>query len=182
MSAKVNRIRAKKVLSKKSDLFFSDIISDEDLAIEDKFSEYLPVYSVAAVATSFGEEQPVELIGWKKVNIGKKIQKDMFIAQVVGRSMEPTIPDGSFCVFRLEKGGSRNGLVVLVASNLVSDPETGQRFTIKRYSSEKEQLEDGTWRHKKIVLSPDNREFKDIVLENVSGEDFHVVAEFVAVL
>ena len=38
------------------------------------------------------------------------------------------------------------------------------------------------WRHKKIILSPDNKEFKDIVLENVSGEDFRVVAEFLEVL
>jgi len=164
----------------KSDLFFSDIVFDDDLALEDKYSEYLPVYSVEAVATSFGEEQPVELIGWKKVNIGKKLQKDMFIAQVVGKSMEPTIKDGSFCVFRLEKGGSRNGRIVLVASNLVSDPETQQRFTIKRYSSEKEQLEDGTWKHKKIILSPDNKDFDDIVLEDVSGDDFKVVAEFIS--
>ena len=163
----------------KSDLFFSDLIADEDLAEGEKFSEYLPVYSVEAVATSFGEEQPVELLGWKKIDIGKKLQKDMFLAQVVGKSMEPTIKDGSFCVFRLEKGGSRNGLIVLVASNLVSDPETQQRFTIKRYSSEKEQRDDGTWRHKKIVLSPDNKDFKDIVLENVSGEDFKIIAEFV---
>ena len=35
---------------------------------------------------------------------------------------------------------------------------------------------------KKIVLSPDNKEFKDIVLMNVSGDDFHVVAEFIVVL
>ena len=64
----------------------------------------------------------------------------------------------------------------------MSDPETLQRFTIKRYKSEKEVLSDGQWRHKKIILSPDNREFKDIVLENVSGEDFRVVAEFLEVL
>ncbi|MCG2726003.1 MAG: hypothetical protein L6420_07080 [Elusimicrobia bacterium] len=73
-------------------------------------------------------------------------------------------------------------LVVLVASNLVSDPETNQRFTIKRYHSEKEHFDDGTWKHKKIILSPDNKEFDDIVIENVSGEDFKVIAEFVSIV
>ncbi len=45
----------------------------------------------------------------------------MFIARVAGKSMEPTIPDGSYCIFCFERGGSRNGKVVLVESRLVSD-------------------------------------------------------------
>jgi phage repressor protein C with HTH and peptisase S24 domain len=106
----------------------------------------------------------------------------MFIAKVVGKSMEPTIKDGNYCIFRFERGGSRNDLVVLVESRLVADPETNQRFTIKRYHSEKENLGDDQWRHKKIILSPDNKEFDDIVLENVGSDDFRVVAEFVEVL
>ena len=117
-----------------------------------------------------------------KPNIPRKLTKDMFIAKVVGKSMEPTISDGSYCVFRYEKGGSRSGLVVLVESRLVADPETNQRYTIKRYRSEKEFFEDGTWRHKRIILSPDNRGFTDIVLEDVSATDFRVVAEFVCVI
>lgn len=106
----------------------------------------------------------------------------MFIAQVVGKSMEPTIRDGSYCIFRYDQGGSRNGKVVLIESRHVTEPETNLKFTIKRYRSEKEALGDDQWRHKKIALSPDNKAFKDIVLENMFGEDFHVVAEFITVL
>ena len=164
----------------KSDLFFSDLIPNEDMVKKDKYSTHLPVYSLQAVATAFSEEQRLpDVIGWKKVNIRKKFDNDYFIAKVVGRSMETTILDGSWCLFRFERGGSRNGKIVLVESRLVSDPETYQRYTIKRYYSEKEYFEDGTWKHKKITLSPDNKVFKDIVLKNVSGDDFHVVAEFV---
>jgi type III restriction enzyme len=166
----------------KSDLFFSDVISDEDIKSNQKFTEYLPVLSLEAVATTFGKEQSVDVLGWKKVKTSKKLNKDLFIAKVVGKSMEPTIPEGSYCLFRFERGGSSNGLVVLVESRQVSDPETFQRFTVKRYKSEKEDLGDGQWGHKKIILSPDNKEFKDITLENVSGEDFRVVAEFIEVL
>ena len=54
-------------------------------------------------------------------------------------------------------------------------------YTIKRYFSEKIVTED-TFRHIKIILRPDNKNFQDIVLENVQEGDFHVVAEFVAVL
>jgi len=166
----------------KSDLFLSNIVPDEDLKKDARYAEYLPVYSLRAAATAFSEEQNPELLGWKKINTKKKLDKHMFIAQVVGKSMESTIPDGSWCVFRFNPAGSRNGLVVLVESRLVHDLETHQSFTIKRYHSEKEDLEDGQWRHKKIVLSPDNKDFDNIVLENVSGDDFRIVAEFICVL
>ncbi|KJJ85520.1 restriction endonuclease subunit R [Candidatus Omnitrophus magneticus] len=165
----------------KSDLFFSDVISDGEIKETDKYVDYLPVYSLQAVATNFGDEQHVQSLGWKKV-ASRKLNKDMFIAKVVGKSMEPTITDGSYCIFRYERGGSRNGLVVLVESRLVSDPETNQKFTVKRYHSEKEDLGHGEWRHKRIVLSPDNKDFKDIVIKDVEGESFRVIAEFVDVL
>lgn len=167
--------------SNKSDLFLSDIVSDEEIKEADRFRDYLPVYSMEAVATGFGKEEYVEVLGWKRVK-GKRLDKGMFIAKVVGKSMEPTIPDGSYCLFKAHKAGSRNGLAVLVESRLVTDPETSQRFTIKRYHSEKEDLGNGEWRHKKITLSPDNKKFKDIVLQNLDGNDFRIVAEFDSVL
>lgn len=149
---------------------------------EKKYKEYLPLFSLKAVATAFGNEEHVEHTGWVKINNHIKLNKDMFVAQVVGKSMEPTIPDGSYCVFRFERGGSRNGLVVLVESRLVSDPETMQSYTIKRYKSKKEIGRDGTWQHKKIILSPDNIDFDDIVLEDVPEGLFKVIAEFVCIL
>lgn len=166
----------------KSDLFFSDIIPNETMLEEDKYTTCLPVYSLQAVATAFKEQQKPELLGWKKIDRKRKIDKHMFVVQVVGKSMEPTIRDGSYCIFRYDQGGSRNGKVVLVESRHVTDPETSLKFTIKRYRSEKEVLDDDQWRQKRITLSPDNKAFKDIVLENVSGDDFHVVAEFIEVL
>jgi len=154
-------------------LFFSDVVP------EGSFEEgYVPVFDLQAVATSFREQNKPTIKGWKPMN-GRKVNKDMFIAQVVGKSMEPTIADGSWCLFRFERGGSRNGLVVLVESRQVKDPETGLAFTIKRYNSEKEDLGNDQWRHKRIILSPDNKDFQDIILENVSGEDFRVVAEWI---
>lgn len=161
----------------KSDLYFSDVIPEG----EDQ-SDYLPVYSLEAVATSFGKEEHVESLGWVRANIGKRLGKDMFVAKIVGKSMEPTIRDGSWCVFRLELGGSRDGKIVLVESRQVIDPESQGKYTVKRYKSKKEYFKDGTWRHKKITLSPDNKKFEDVILENVSGDDFKVVAEFVDIL
>lgn len=158
------------------------IIGEEEIEDSRKYTDHLPVYSLKAVATAFGNEEAVEQLGWMKVGENRRLSRDMFIAQVVGKSMEPTIPDGSYCIFRLERGGSRNGLIVLVESRHVSDPELFQRYTIKRYRSKKEMLPDGTWVHKKIILSPDNIDFEDIVIENVREDEFKVIAEFVGVL
>lgn len=166
-----------KIETDRSDLFFSDVIPDGSI---DKGC--VPIYDLQAVATSFVEQRTPAVKGWKPLGGVFKLNKDMFIAQVVGKSMEPTIKDGSWCLFRPDQGGSRNGKIVLVESRRITDPETQMSFTIKRYHSEKEHFSDGTWIHKKITLSPDNKDFDNIILENVREDEFHVAAEFVEVV
>jgi hypothetical protein len=165
----------------KDTLFFSDVISDEKITPEQR-KTHVRICSLHAVATSFLEQPTQKVIGWKPLGGVFKLNKDMFIAKVIGKSMEPTIKDGSWCLFRSDQGGSRNGKIVLVESRRITDPETQMSFTIKRYHSEKEHSPDGTWIHKKITLSPDNKDFDDIVLENVHEDEFRVVAEFVEIL
>jgi len=150
-----------------------------DVPAVKRFRTHLPVHSLSVAAGGFSESQEVRPIGWVPVSIGRSLSEDMFVAQVKGRSMEPTIRNGSYCVFKFERGGSRKGEVVLVQSSHIDDPENGGQYTIKRYLSEKEHSDDGTWRHKKITLVPDNREFKEIVLEDVDPTEFKVIAEFV---
>lgn len=61
----------------------------------------------------------------------------MFVAQVVGRSMEPRISDGGWCLFESPVEGGRRGHVVLVQHRDIDDPETGGGYAVKRYESEK---------------------------------------------
>ena len=126
------------------DLIKSVFLVDDDIPEAKKYSEYLPVYSLEVAASAFREGQHAEVAGWKRLHIPSCLTKEHFIAKVVGKSMEPTIPDGAYCVFRKYGGGSRNGLVVLVESKRISDPENGQGYTVKRYQSEKELFADGT--------------------------------------
>ena len=49
----------------------------------------------------------------------------MFVAQVVGKSMEPVIPDGAYCLFASPVTGTRQGKTVLVQLRNGADPETG---------------------------------------------------------
>ena len=62
------------------------------------------------------------------------------------------------------------------------DPETGERYTVKRYQSEKVTSEDGTWRHVKIILKPNNPDFEPIELTCEDEGSVQVVAELLEVL
>jgi hypothetical protein len=155
---------------------------DDARARRDAFRTLLPVYSLKAAAGYFGSGESVEPEGWVDASSVGKLDKGMFVARAVGRSMEPRIADGSLCVFRANPQGSRQGKIVLVQHRGVSDPETGGAFTVKRYRSEK--VGDGTeqWRHEQITLEPLNPEYRPIVLRPRSEGDVAVVAEFVVVL
>ncbi|MBL7130905.1 MAG: DEAD/DEAH box helicase family protein [Candidatus Omnitrophica bacterium] len=161
-------------------LFVSDVLGEIDEAL--KYTEYLPVYSLAAAAGKFGEGSDVHEEGWVKANIGRKLNKKMFVAKVTGHSMEPLIPDNSYCVFRADVVGSRQGKIVLAQHHDIRDVDTRSRYTIKRYKSEKKFGKDDTWRHEKIILEPLNKEYDPIILSNNVEGKFKIIAEFVAVL
>ena len=105
----------------------------------------------------------------------------MFVGQVIGRSMEPRIPDSAYCLFASPVAGARQGRTVLVRLQDAVDPDTGQRFTVKRYRSAKAADEDG-WRHVRIVLEPLNPDFEPVELVADDEDSVAVVAELVEVI
>ena len=96
--------------------------------------------------------------------------------------MNRKIPNGAWCVFRANPGGTRQGKVVLAQHRDIADPETGGSFTVKVYSSEKSVASTSETLNVKIVLSPHSSDatFKPIVLK--SGSAATVIAELIAVL
>jgi len=152
--------------------------------VEDKlkFTEYLPVYSLEAAAGKFGGGYEAKEQGWIKVDIARKLNKKMFVAKVAGKSMEPRIPDASYCVFMTDVVGSRQGKIVLVQHHDIGDSETGGSYTVKKYKSEKRYEKDGTWFHEKIVLVPINKDYEEIVIRNCAEGEFKVIGELLSVL
>lgn len=141
------------------------------------YETHLPVYSLRAAATKFGDDSSVEVENWRRVP-GVRLTEGMFIAHVVGRSMEPLIPDGSLCVFRAPVVGSRQGKKLLIEQ--FGTAADSARYTIKRYTSTKNfNAEDESWEHGRILLEPLNREFEAFTL---GPDEFRVIAEFVKVL
>jgi len=105
----------------------------------------------------------------------------MFVAQVVGKSMEPAIPDGAYCLFAGPVTGTQQGKTVLVRLRDATDPETGERYTVKRYESEKTEYAE-SWRHDKITLKPVNPDFDPIEFTGADQGQLQPVAECVEVL
>ena len=105
----------------------------------------------------------------------------MFVAKVIGKSMEPAIRDGSYCLFVGPVAGTRQGKTVLVQLRDASDPETGGRYTVKRYSSQKAASEEGAWRHIRITLRPNNPDFPPIELTVEDEDNVRVIAELLEV-
>src|SRR5262245_61819601 len=170
-----------------------NVVSDFNTALNRLFEEHVqrtevipfvthvPVYSLHAAATKFGEDRDVEGEGWALAPERLKLNRNMFAARVLGRSMEPLIPDGSLCLFRAGVVGSRQHKRLLIQrrGSKVTDAE----FTVKEYTSRKAPNREGRMENTLITLSPLNLEFEAMEFTREDeGREFVVIAEFVQVL
>lgn len=157
---------------------------DED----EKFIRLVPLYPLEIAAGGFMDSAlPSEPDGWVDMSGASgrsRFDPSMFVARVQGKSMEPFIPDGSYCLFSCNVGGTRQGRVVLARHGGQTDAETGAAFTVKRYFSEKKADPDTDWVHERIVLRSENPEFQPIEIppDEAESGDFAVVAFCLEVL
>lgn len=153
---------------------------------EERYVTCVPLIPLKAAAGAFSDTQPIEPDEWEWVELEGRTRPapGLFVAQVVGESMNHRIPNGAWCLWRANPGGTRQGKVVLAAHRDIVDSELGGSYTVKVYESEKEEDVDGTWRHKRVVLKPDTDQpgYEPIVLEDVEEGEFLIVAELVEVL
>ena len=143
---------------------------------------HFPKYALRAAATKFGEGMSGEVEEWLRAPEGLRLSEDHFAVRVVGRSMEPLIPDGALCLFRANVRGTRQGKRVLIEK--FDENDFSARYAVKRYTSKKVQAgdaggEDAGWEHSMIRLEPLNPEFEAFEL---SPDAFRVIGEFVEVL
>jgi DUF2075 family protein/phage repressor protein C with HTH and peptisase S24 domain len=149
---------------------------------EVKYIDFLPFYSIKAACGYFGEGEIVDELGWIRVEGLGKLNRNMYVVQAVGHSMEPTIQDGDYCVFRANPAGSRQGKIVLTQHHNYYDAEYAGSYSIKTYSSKKKFDEYGNWMHEEIVLEPQNHDYNPIVINEIDSEDFRIVGEFVGII
>lgn len=160
------------------------------------YQNSVPIYDLAIAAGQFSGSQEVNEVpkdgdigaieqhDWVELPEAFRPQPGLFVAKVVGESMNRRIPNGSWCLFKLAAGGTRQGKVVLVQHRDIDDVDTGGHYTIKVYESEKTSHDDGGWQHKRIILKPETTApgYGPIVLTGAEAGELKVIAELVAVL
>jgi type III restriction enzyme len=149
------------------------------IAADEQFQTALPVYDLAVKAGSLGSEQQPAVVGWVRV-ARRPLEVDMFVAQVVGHSMEPGILHGTWGLFRSFTAASGDPSATelderRVVASLPSktDPETGT-YTFKRWKVTK--VGPGG-EPSEITLRPDNKALKSLVV-NPNDAGVRVVAEY----
>lgn len=148
-----------------------------------QFENSVPFYNLQAAAGAFSQLQNVDDNEWIQLPEYIRFSDDYFACKVVGESMNKIIPNGSICLFKKYRGGSRNGRIVLAQSTEIQDNDFGSGYTVKEYSSSKSYNED-SWSHQSIVLKPQSIDtsFEEIVISEEAIEDFNVVGIFEMVL
>ena len=151
---------------------------------EERYVTCVPLVPLHVAAGEFGDPDTVSDESereWVELDTARTLRSGMFVARVDGKSMEPRIPDGSYCLFAGPVIGTRQGRTVLAKLLNAFDPDTGQRFTVKRYRSEKSANEDD-WRHLTIVLEPLNPDYEPIELTAEDESPVAVIAELIEVI
>lgn len=150
------------------------------------FKNAVPVVALKLAAGMFSEVQSFDndAVEWVALPDIYRPQPGMFIAQVVGESMNRRIPNGSWCLFRVNPQGTRVGKVVVAEHRSIDDPESGGSYTVKVYSSEKTKSPDGGWSHAVVTLSPDSTDpkFKPLVFGSESVGEVRIIAEMISAL
>ena len=143
----------------------------------------VPLVDIQAAAGKFSDLQIHSEFEWVELPMNVTPKQGYFVCKVVGESMNKIIPNNSYCLFRKDEGGTRNGEIVLVEHYNIQDADFGAGYTVKKYESRKVVTEEG-WKHEKIVLSPYNEDdsYEPIVLEEGEMGDLKIVGVFMAVL
>ena len=168
---------AEKGLSSQTIMPLSPILQDAEE--EEKYISLFPVYTVRAACGYFGDMEPVSILGWMRVPWNTRKDRNKFIVQAVGHSMEPRIHDGDYCLFERYTGGSREGKIVLAEHNGEVDSDYEGAYSIKVYHSKKVFNEYDEWQHESITLQPLNRDYDPIEIVAEDADSFRIIGEFI---
>lgn len=150
------------------------------------YENCVPLIDLKFAAGAFSETQLFDPSGceWVELQSHFRPRPGFFVAQVIGESMNRRIPNGSWCLFRMNPTGTRQGKVVVAQHHGTMDPDLGGSFTVKLYRSEKVPAEDGGWLHERITLRPDSDDpkYSELSLDAKAMGSLRVVAEMIAVL
>lgn len=143
----------------------------------------VPLVDIYAAAGNFSDLQIHSNFDWIELPFNISAKKGYFVCKVKGESMNKKIPNGSYCLFKQDEGGSRNGRIVLAEHYSIQDSDFGSGYTVKEYHSTKN-VNNEHWEHETITLKPlsNNNEYKEIYIANDQLNSFKIIGLFERVL
>lgn len=145
---------------------------------DEKYKTTVPLLDLKVAAGDFSEGQRPDFKEWVQVKPSRKLRKGMFVAKVIGQSMEPLIPHGAYCLFQFKAPQIKNNLIGLFQLREMEDAEYGGRYTVKKLKISTQPGTDGEFK-RVAVLEPENPSFSPIPIE---ADNVNFVAEFLEVL
>jgi phage repressor protein C with HTH and peptisase S24 domain len=146
----------------------------------------VPLVDLKFAAGAFSEAQTIDPdeVEWIELPDIFRPRPGLFVAQVIGESMNRRIHNGAWCLFRLNPAGTRQGKVVVAQHRSIHDPDLGGSYTVKIYQSRKKASDEGEWEHERITLIPDSTDpkYQPIELDSASASQVRVIAELIAIL
>lgn len=146
-------------------------------ARKDRFTRYLPFYSMESACDKFVQGKDAAEEGWMEVEIGKKLNKSMFIMRMEGQAMEPLISDGQFAVFDSDIRGSLDGAILFVYGKDIYDPNRNSHLTVRRLKSISRTK---TGEYQEIILEPLHPDYQHFHLKNPGKGTLKIIARFVS--
>lgn len=163
----------KKETSVSDSVYFRSIVPRR----EDRYVTCVPSLDFEIAAGAFGEGQRPNFNEWVEINTSRSLKKGMFVAKVVGHSMEPLIPDGAHCLFQFKAPQFRNDMIAVFQLHDSEDVESGGHYTVKRLRVYRQNTDEGVVRKAKLI--PENPAFKPIPVDE---DNVKFIAEFLEVL
>lgn len=139
----------------------------------ERYVTCVPLIGIDLAASGLMPGPTDPTVTWVSLGKPRKLHKNLFVTRVVGRSMEPRIPDGSYCLFDARLSGDLQNRTLLVQHGGIHDADTGTSYTVKRLERVSP---------KRVRLLPDNPDYAPIEIRETEAADLRVVAEFVEVL
>lgn len=145
----------------------------------------VPLLDLQIAAGDFSDVQSLEedSVEWVSLADNIRITPGMFVAQVVGESMNRKVPNGAWGLFTTDHRGSRQGRTVLAERNEFGDPEDSGRFTLKTYDARKREDADGI-QYETVTLRPNSSDsrYKPIEIDLSDPDRPRIVAVLVLTL
>lgn len=141
----------------------------------------IPLLGLDVAAGGFDPTKIDRGVRYVRPNTRTALHGGCFVVRVIGRSMEPRVPNGAYAIFSSRVAANPSGEIVLAQYGGHIDADTSASYTVKIFRGVT--AREGTGRAwQSASLEPINPAYQAIVIDPERGEDLKIIAQFIEVL